>query len=73
MEEKDAASLAARLEPFIKGSLRGIFNQQSTVDIKNSFTVFSLRELEDKLRPIAMFIILDYIWTKIKRDLRTRL
>jgi len=73
MEEKDAVSLAARLERFIKGSLHGIFNQQSTIDLKNPFIVFSTKELEDKLRPIAIFIILDYIWTKIKRTLKKRM
>lgn len=73
MEDKDAASLAARLERFIKGSLSGIFNQQSTVDIKAPFVVFSTRELEDKLRPIAIFIILDYIWNKIKKNMKKRI
>ena len=73
MEEPAATSLAQRLERFIKGSLAGIFNQQSNFDLKNSFTVFSLKELEDALRPIAMHIILDYVWTKVKKDLRRRI
>jgi len=73
MEEPQSASLAARLEKFIKGSLRGIFDQRSTVDIDNPLTVFSIKELEDELRPIAMFIILDFIWTKIKKDLKRRI
>lgn len=73
METNEARGLADRLERFIKGSLKGIFDQHSNVDIKNPFTVFSIKELEDKLRPIAMFIILDYIWTKIKKDLKKRI
>lgn len=73
MEDKDAKGLADRIEKFIKGSLSGIFDQKSTVDIKNTFTVFSIKELEDELRPIAMYIILDYIWTRVKNDLRKRL
>lgn len=73
MEEAQSASLAARLEKFIKGSLRGIFDQRSNINLKNPFTVFSIKELEDELRPIAMFIILDYIWTRVKRDLKKRL
>jgi type IV secretory pathway VirB4 component len=73
MEEPQSASLAARLEKFIKGSLRGIFDQRSNISLKNPFTVFSIKELEDELRPIAMFIILDHIWTKVKRDLKKRL
>ena len=71
--ENEARGMAERLERFIKGSLAGIFDQPSTVDIKNTFTVFGIRDLEDELRPIAMFIILDYIWSKIKRDKRKRL
>lgn len=73
MEDRDAKGLADRIEKFIKGSLSGIFDQKSTVDIKNTFTVFSIKELEDELRPIAMYIILDYIWTRVKNDLRKRL
>lgn len=73
MEDADAKGLADRIEKFIKGSLSGIFDQKSTVDIKNTFTVFSVRELEDELRPIAMYIILDYIWTRVKKDLRKRI
>ncbi len=73
MEDPEAKGMADRLEKFIKGSLAGIFNQPSNVDIKNPFTVFSIRELEDELRPIAMYIILDYIWTRIKRDMKKRI
>jgi len=73
MEEPQAHGLADRLEKFVKGSLIGIFNQQSNIDIKNTFTVFSIKDLEDELRPIAMFLILDYIWTRIKNDVRKRL
>lgn len=73
MEQAESTSLAARLERFIKGSLAGIFNQHSTVNLKNPLTVFGIKDLEDKLRPIAMFIILDYIWTKIKKDMKKRL
>lgn len=73
MEEDLAQRLAARLEKFIKGSLAGIFNQQSNMDFKNPFTVFNVQNLEASLKPVAMFIILDFIWTKVKRDLKKRL
>ncbi|MGI5828387.1 MAG: VirB4-like conjugal transfer ATPase, CD1110 family [Patescibacteria group bacterium] len=73
MEEERATSLAARLEKFVKGSLRGIIDQHSNIDISNQFTVFDIKDLSSELRPIAMFIILDYIWTKIKQDLRCRI
>ena len=73
METPDALDLAARIEKFVKGSFVGIFDQQTNINLTNPFTVFSVRELQDALRPIAMFIILDYIWTRIKKDLKKRL
>ncbi len=73
MEDRESRGLADRLERFVKGSLIGIFNQQSNIDIKNTFTVFSVKSLEDELRPIAMYLILDFIWTRIKNDIRKRL
>lgn len=73
MEEKDAASIAARLERFIKGSLAGIFSSPSNIDLTNSFTVFSVRDLEDALRPLAMYMILDHIWNKVRSVLKKRI
>lgn len=73
MEDQVARGLADRIEKFVKGSLIGIFNQQSNIDIKNTFTVFSIRNLEDALRPIAMHLILDFIWTRVKTDLKKRI
>lgn len=72
MEEPDAIKLADRLEKFVKGSLAGIFNQRSNLDLKKPLTVFNIKELEEELRPVAMFIILDFIWTKIKRSVKKR-
>jgi conjugal transfer ATP-binding protein TraC len=73
MESPAALNLSSRLEKFIKGSFRGIFDKQSNLDINNKFTVFGIKEMEDALRPIAMFIILDFIWTRIKKNLKKRL
>jgi len=73
MEEEEAGLLADRLEKFVKGSFAGIFDQHSNIDIKNPFTVFSTRDLEETLRPTAMFIILDFIWTKIRREMKKRI
>jgi len=73
MENQIAISLADRLEKFVKGSLVGIFDQQTNVEITNPLTVFSIRDLEDELRPIAMYLILDYIWTKVRRSMKRRI
>lgn len=72
-ETATARDLAYRLEKFIKGSAAGIFNQQSNFDITNSLTIFSIRNLEEALRPVAMHIILDFVWTKVKKTLKKRL
>ena len=64
--------LADRLEQYVTGSLKGIFDQPSTVDIRNTFTVFSTRVLEEKVRPVAMYIILDFIWSRIRREIKKR-
>ena len=73
MEDPAARGLADRIEKFVKGSLVGIFDQQTNVEIRNQLTVFSIRDLEDELRPIAMYLILDYIWTKVRRDIKKRI
>ncbi|MBU1016680.1 MAG: DUF87 domain-containing protein [Patescibacteria group bacterium] len=73
MEETEAKSISERLERYVKGSLMGVFDQRSTVNIKSSFTAFSVRELEDILRPVAIYIILDFIWTRIKYNLKKRI
>ncbi|MBU1117800.1 ATP-binding protein [Patescibacteria group bacterium] len=72
MEEERSKNLAARLEKYIKGSFAGIFNQKTTVNLKNAFVVFGIRNLEESLRPVAMHIILDYIWTTVKKELKKR-
>ena len=73
MEDKSAQELAYRLERFIKGSLAGIFSAQSNLDLNSQLIVFSVRDLADQLRPLAMYLILDYIWTKIRKNVQKRL
>ncbi|QQG44344.1 MAG: ATP-binding protein [Candidatus Roizmanbacteria bacterium] len=72
METPESKELGDRLEKFVKGSASGIFNQQSNFDIKNPFTVFGIRDLEENLRPVAMYVVLDYIWNKVRREKKKR-
>jgi conjugal transfer ATP-binding protein TraC len=65
--------LAQRLRKYTSGTFAGIFSQQSNVDINNPMVVFNVRDLEDELRPVAMYIVLNYIWNKTKTDQRRRL
>ena len=71
--EPEAKILCDKLERYVKGSLGGIFNSQSNVRIDSKMTVFSVQNLEDVLKPLAFFLILDFIWTKIKKDLKKRI
>ena len=73
MEVPEALDLSARIEKFVRGSFVGIFDKQTNINITNPFTVFSVKDLQDALRPIAMFIILDYIWTRVKKDMKKRI
>jgi len=72
METPEAKELADRLEKFITGSAAGIFNQKSNFDLKNRFTVFGIRDLEENLRPVAMYIVLDYIWNRVRKEKKKR-
>lgn len=65
--------LAQRLRKYTTGTFAGIFSQQSNMDINNPLVVFNLRDLEDELRPVAMYIVLNYIWNKTKTDQKRRI
>ncbi|MCC7543587.1 ATP-binding protein [bacterium] len=65
--------IAARLRRFTEGSFSGIFSQQSNVNLDNRMVVFNIRDLEDELRPVGMFIALNYIWNRIKTDRKKRI
>lgn len=65
--------LAQRLRKYTTGTFAGIFSQPSNIDINNPLVVFNIRDLEDELRPVAMYIVLNYIWNKTKSDQRKRI
>ena len=66
-------SLAQRLRKYTTGTFAGIFSQQSNIDINNQMVVFNIRDLEDELRPVAMYIVLSHIWNITRADQRRRL
>lgn len=66
-------SLRARLSKYVEGSFAKLFNQPSNFDMKEGFVVFSVRDLEERLRPIAMYMILNYIWVHIRSKLKRRI
>lgn len=73
MEDQTSKILSARLERFVMGTIKGTFDQQSNINIDAPVTVFSMRDLADEIRPIVMFMILDFVWTEIRKNLRKRM
>ncbi len=65
--------LAQRLRKYTTGTFAGIFSQPSNVDINNALVVFNIRDLEDELRPVAMYIVLNFIWNKTKAEKKRRM
>ena len=68
-----ATELSQRLQKFTSGTFAGIFNQKTNIELDNALMVFSIRDLEDSLRPIAMYIILNYIWNRVRSKLKRRI
>jgi len=65
--------LAQRLRKYTTGTFAGIFSQQSNIDINNPMVVFNIRDLEDELRPVAMYIVLSHIWNITRTDRKKRM
>ncbi len=65
--------LAAKLYKYTQGTYAGFLNQPSNIDITQRLAIFGLRDLEEQLRPIAMYVVLNYVWTSIRKELKKRL
>jgi type IV secretory pathway VirB4 component len=68
-----AESLGKRLTKYTEGTFSGLFNNPTNFDLQKGFVVFSIRDLEEQLRPIGMHLILNFIWTQIRREVRRRI
>ncbi len=68
-----ADKLAQRLQKYVTGTYSGIFNKETNVDLDEGMMVFCIRDLEEPLRPIAMYIILGYIWNRVRSHLKKRI
>ncbi|MFH1393154.1 MAG: ATP-binding protein [Patescibacteria group bacterium] len=68
-----AESLSRRLEKYVTGSYSGFLNNATNVEIKNKLVVFSIRDMEEELRPVAMYIILHFIWNLVRSELKKRI
>ena len=68
-----AESLLMRIQKFTKGAYSSFFNQQSNIDVTKRLVVFGIRDMEDDLKPIALYIVLRYIWKTITSSLKKRM
>ncbi len=71
--EGTGPELAQRLRKYTTGTFAGIFSQQSNIDINNQMVVFNIRDLEDELRPVAMYIVLSHIWNVVRAQQKRRI
>lgn len=68
-----AKSIAQRLEKYTRGRFSGFFNQQTNIELGKRLVVFNIRDMEEELRPAAIYIIVSYIWKEIRLKLKKRL
>lgn len=68
-----AESLVRRLTKYTEGTFSGLFNRPTNFELERGFITFSIRNLEDALRPLAMYLILNYIWSRVRNKLRQRI
>lgn len=66
-------SIVTRLQKYTKGSWSGFMNKPTNIDINKQFVVFSVRDMEDDLKPVAMYIVTHFIWNAVRKELRKRL
>ncbi|HNT29347.1 MAG TPA: DUF87 domain-containing protein [bacterium] len=68
-----AESVVEKMEKYVHGSMAGVFNMPTNVELDSKFIVFDIRDLEELLRPMAMFTILEFIWNRVRAERRRRL
>jgi len=66
-------SLAIRLKKYTEGIYSGFLNQHTNINLNNQLVVFNIRDMEEELRPVAMYIILNYIWVAIRKTIKKRI
>ena len=70
---RGAENLAERIQKYTTGTFGGIFNKPTNVNLDSGLVVFCVRDLEDLLRPVATFVILNYIWNRVRSKLKKRM
>jgi len=65
--------MALRIKKYTEGTFAGLFNSPTNIKLNNQLIVFSIRDLEDELRPIAMYVVMNYIWNIIRSEMKKRI
>lgn len=72
MTTEGGENMAKTLQKYTQGSYAGLFDQPTNVEVDNQMVVFQIRDLEEQLRPIAMYIVLNFLWNRVRADLKRR-
>ncbi|TAK78551.1 MAG: conjugal transfer protein TraC, partial [Dehalococcoidia bacterium] len=72
-EGDEPHGLADRLTRYVDGSLGHVFSERTTTSLDQPFVVFQMRDLEEELRPVAMYVIADHVWREVTRRPRPRM
>jgi len=67
------SNVATRLQRFVEGTYAGVFNRPTNIDLDKQLIVFNVRDMEEELRPIAMYVVLGFIWNRVRSELKRRL
>lgn len=72
MTSDGGENMAKTLQKYTEGSYAGLFDKPTNVEVENQMVVFQIRDLEEQLRPIAMYIVLNFLWNRVRADLKRR-
>ena len=72
-EMEGGKNVAVRLQRFVEGTFAGVFNRSTNIDLDQACIVFNIRDMEEELRPIAMYVVLGFIWNRVRSQLKRRI
>ncbi len=73
MTSNGGESMAQTLQKYTTGSFSGLFDRPTNIELEKEMVVFQIRDLEDVLRPIAIYVVLNFLWNRVRSDMRKRL
>jgi conjugal transfer ATP-binding protein TraC len=73
MSMEGGEDMALRIKKYTEGTFSGLFNSPTNIQVDNQLVIFSIRDLEDELRPIGMYVVINYIWNIIRSEMKRRM